>query len=165
MQGSWRNWLLHQSLFLSKMAEKHGSTAVSSRSKNSKESTQSNSSLSIQPSTDPPLCPVCCEVILDDNGQAIGHDCIHCDEACQTWIHRQCAGLSKAAFMSLSDIPDSFYCPRCVIRKQDSNITDLRSFIEKLVVDVWVFSSSLIPHICFHWWFISTEFSNSAAFP
>ena len=57
------------------------------------------------------ICPICSDAIEDAIGKKKGQCSIYCDGNCQEWIHRQCAGLSKAAFQSASSMDEPFHCP------------------------------------------------------
>ena len=48
-----------------------------------------------------------------------------CDGPCKSWLHRQCAGLTKKAFQSIS-LPDKFYCPMCRLTNNESELEKLR---------------------------------------
>ena len=45
--------------------------------------------------------PVCIDPIVDSGKGKNGQDAVFCDGACKSWLHRQCAGLSKTAFATL----------------------------------------------------------------
>ena len=54
------------------------------------------------------ICHICDDEILDEC-----HDSIYCEGLCSAWIHRGCAGLSKAAHSRLKDSSQPFQCPAC----------------------------------------------------
>ena len=81
------------------------------------------------------ICPICSEIVEDAVGKRKGHDAIFCDGACHEWVHRQCAGLSKASFetASASDLP--FFCPRCLLLQQANEISALKKSLEELTLE------------------------------
>jgi hypothetical protein len=91
------------------------------------------------------ICPICSEEVVDAHGRKKGHDSIFCDGDCQEWLHRQCAGLSKAAFTAVSSSKDSFSCPRCLIVRQSREIADLKLKVESLTSKVNQLQSKLDP--------------------
>ena len=44
------------------------------------------------------ICPICLDKIAEDSDDTDGHDAIFCEGACDAWVHRRCAGLSKTLF-------------------------------------------------------------------
>lgn len=74
--------------------------------------------------------------IQDAIGKKSGQDSIECDWECATWIHRQCAGLSKEAFEAASKSSDPFICPKCRLLKQEKELSELRSALSKLQLEV-----------------------------
>ena len=89
------------------------------------------------------ICPVCCDPIEDAVGKNKGQDSIFCDGPCQEWIHRQCAGLSKSLFKSISSTSDPFCCPRCMIDKQSNDICELKRNVAHLMEVVSKISPSV----------------------
>ena len=67
------------------------------------------------------ICPICDDVIVDAVGNKSGDDSIQCDGRCATWLHRRCAGLSKAAFNDLASckVSEPFFCPMCRLNQQE----------------------------------------------
>ena len=61
----------------------------------------------------PVVCPICDESIVDATSHTSGQAAIFCEGLCKEWLHRQCAGLSKAAFDLASQSQDPFFCPQC----------------------------------------------------
>ena len=86
-------------------------------------------------------CPICLDPVEDSMGKKKGHDSIFCDGYCQEWLHRQCAGLSKSHFQSVSASSDPFLCPKCIIAKQSSEIRDLQQKVNHLADRVSVLES------------------------
>ena len=68
------------------------------------------------------ICPICSEWTEDKAGKKKGHDAIFCDGACQEWLHRQCAGPSKASFEAASASNLLFLCPRCLLLQQATEL-------------------------------------------
>ena len=75
------------------------------------------------------LACICQEVIVDSTNKKSGHDSIHCDSQCTTWIHRGCADLSKAA---ASESDSKFLCPMCRLHEQAYEIASLTDTVTKL---------------------------------
>ena len=65
-----------------------------------------------------------------------GHDSIFCDGSCQNWIHRQCAGLSKASFTHCFKSNDPFFCPKCTIKNQSDDVATLKEAVSLFRKDV-----------------------------
>ena len=82
------------------------------------------------------ICPICTDVINDASGKKPGHESIFCDGYCQEWLHRQCAGLSKAVFMTVSSSNEPFFCTRCLIQQQLREIADLKASVVALSEEV-----------------------------
>ena len=83
-------------------------------------------------------CPICLELIVDATPKTPGQDAVYCDGLCQTWIHRQCAGLSKPAFNQISQPTNNnpFFCPNCRLDQQAKEINSLKSIISSLTSEV-----------------------------
>lgn len=114
-------------------------TCSSRSEKNSSSSPLSNSS--IEPpsgqSKNSITCPICTEEVVDSGERKKkGHESVFCDGACQEWLYRQCAGLSKAAFQSVSNSGGPFLCPHCVIAQQSKEISVLKDSFAVLSRDV-----------------------------
>jgi len=78
------------------------------------------------------ICPICEELIKESVGKKVGDDAIMCDGICSGWLHRRCAGLSKAAYIELSKSDDPFYCPQCRLNKQQLELDAMRKTVEEL---------------------------------
>uniref|UniRef100_A0A1X7TBY5 PHD-type domain-containing protein n=1 Tax=Amphimedon queenslandica TaxID=400682 RepID=A0A1X7TBY5_AMPQE len=72
------------------------------------------------------ICPICDDQI-DDSTQSIW-----CDGESATWLHRGCAGLSKAAYSKLNCTDTPFYCPHCSLVKQEKEIELLKASLSHL---------------------------------
>ena len=76
------------------------------------------------------ICPVCDEAIIDGKK---GQESIHCEGLCQSWFHRKCAGLSRAAFKAVSAPSYSPYlCPNCRLDALVKEIVSLKVTISSL---------------------------------
>lgn len=64
------------------------------------------------------LCPICDEEIVEATAKRRGDESIECEGRCAAWLHRRCAGLSKAALMEASESEDPFFCPNCRLANQ-----------------------------------------------
>ena len=78
----------------------------------------------------PSICPVCEEGIIDATASRSGQDSIFCEGLCSSWLHRKCAGLSKQAFLVVSQPSVKFICPRC---RLDHNEKELGKLKDKIV--------------------------------
>jgi len=67
------------------------------------------------------ICTLCQDPIVDANETAEGQDSIFCEGQCSAWIHRQCTGLSKSIFDTLTKSEVSFYCPHCTLQNHASS--------------------------------------------
>jgi len=77
------------------------------------------------------LCLVCDQAIIEASDDVEGHEAVYCEGECQGWIHRDCAGLTRPAFNSLSEsIP--FLCSYCTCARQYKEICSLKDTIEDL---------------------------------
>ena len=82
------------------------------------------------------ICPTCDEPIIDGTTKSPGHDSIECEGACKAWLHRGCAGLSKAAFQTATASPDPFLCPHCRLVAQSSELLALKSAVNTLSIEL-----------------------------
>ena len=92
---------------------------------------------------DPYTCPICEEKIVETTKASAGQDAIFCEGKCSTWLHRKCAALSKAAFVAATNSDSPFTCMQCRLNYQESEITSLKSTINKLADTVEVLTSKL----------------------
>ena len=90
----------------------------------------------------PVTCPVCSEVIEEAVGRKKGQDAIFCDGLCHEWVHRQCAGLTKAAFKVASTSTSPFHCPRCELAEVRKELKALSLEVAGLKAFVSSFSKS-----------------------
>ena len=58
-------------------------------------------------------CSVCEDEILESINTQDGQDAVFCEGSCQGWMHKGCAGLTKAAFTRVSSSKDPFTCLHC----------------------------------------------------
>ena len=84
----------------------------------------------------PCICPICIEVIKEKSDKNEGHDAIFCEGKCNSWLRRQCAGLSKPVFIYFHDLDISFHCPHRQLLYYDSQFSDLKSTVAKLQNEV-----------------------------
>ena len=84
----------------------------------------------------PVICPICEETVKDASSKKRGHDAIFCEGACQDWLHRQCAGLSKVNFdaAKASNLP--FLCPCCRLSDKSTELSALKVIVDELVAKV-----------------------------
>lgn len=71
--------------------------------------------------------------VQETNQSKSGQDSIFCNGGCDTWLHRGCAGLSKAALKAASKSNDPFNCMKCKLFYQESEIASLKTTVNSLV--------------------------------
>lgn len=76
-------------------------------------------------STKVEICPICEEAIAESSASRSREEAILRESSCGHWLHR-CAGLSKAAFVSVSKSSSKFCCPLCRLGAQEKEIEALR---------------------------------------
>ena len=77
------------------------------------------------------ICIVCGCTILEASESTEGQDAVFCEEDCQGWIHRMCAGLSRPAFDNLNE-STPYLCSFCTCTKQYKEICDLKETVKTL---------------------------------
>ena len=81
----------------------------------------------------PASCVVCEKAIVEDTDEQDGDESIFCEGLCQGWLHRWCAGLTKAQFAVIGLKEDEqFECARCCLSAQQSEIARLRDSISAI---------------------------------
>ena len=88
------------------------------------------------------ICPVCLDPIVDATEDTEGHEAIYCESTCNSWIHRQCAGLSKTLFKKLEESDEPFCCPHCRLVLQDKQLQELKSLVDALSKEVITLKST-----------------------
>jgi len=78
------------------------------------------------------VCPICLEKIVDSTKTKTGQDAIFCEGACDAWLHRRCAGLSKPLCNTLEKSSDPFFCPHCQLKKYAGEIDKIKTVINSL---------------------------------
>lgn len=78
------------------------------------------------------ICPICVDTIIENTDKVDGHDAIFCGGACNSWLHRQCAGLSKSLFQSLPNSEKPYHCPHCRLTVYESVVDNMKSIISSL---------------------------------
>ena len=78
------------------------------------------------------VCPICVEVIVETTETTEGQDAIFCESQCNTWLHRKCAGISKAVFKALENSKSPFYCVHCRLKAYEAQFAELNSTIKGL---------------------------------
>lgn len=81
-------------------------------------------------------CPICEDEILEATAKKHGDDAVECEGSCTAWIHRGCAGLSKAAFKLVCESDKPFFCPNCRLDKQTLELSSLREMVTSLTCDL-----------------------------
>ena len=79
---------------------------------------------SVQPTKDE-ICPICEEAGVESSASRSREEAILCEGSCGQWLHRCYAGLSKAAFASVSKSSSKFCCPLCRLSTQEKEILRL----------------------------------------
>ena len=92
------------------------------------------------------ICPVCLDCIIDATEDSDGQEAIFCESICNSWIHRQCAGLSQALFKILEESEEPFYCPHCRLIAQDKQLRELKTMVEDLSKEVVSLKASVSDH-------------------
>ena len=82
------------------------------------------------------ICPICDDPIEEQSETTPGHDAIHCDGICDSWLHRRCAGLSKS--------DSKFLCPHCHLHDLISEVTSLKSIVSNLTAELSSIKSQLV---------------------
>jgi len=83
------------------------------------------------------------EVIKESTSKRNGNDAIFCENICNAWLHRQCAGLSKAAFDVLTVSESPFHCPLCRLLNYESQLSELKESIKLLESKVTVLEDGM----------------------
>ena len=81
-------------------------------------------------------CPVCLDPILEPTDKTNGQQAIFCESICNSWLHRQCAGLSEVLFNKYAKSEGPFYCPHCRLIAQDSQLQELKTIVDGLAKEV-----------------------------
>lgn len=90
-------------------------------------------------------CPICLDPIKDATNDCAGEDAIVCEGRCSTWLHRRCAGLSKASYEAATGSSTPFFCPHCRLDSHEAEIASLKCVIKQLVEDMRSLGAK-IPH-------------------
>lgn len=73
-------------------------------------------------------CAVCAKVIKETSARVKGEDAVFCEGPCQSWIHRQCIGMSLPFFQALTKSKAPFHCLYC----SHTTITELKNSVSRL---------------------------------
>ena len=79
------------------------------------------------------ICPICTEVIIEGTDKVEHHDAINCVGTCDSWLHRQCAGLLKPVFQFFVNSDKPYQCPHCRLATYESMVDNMKSIISSLV--------------------------------
>jgi len=88
------------------------------------------------PGEDVTICPICLDPILDATEKSVGQKAIFCKSTCNSWIHRQCVGLSQVLFNLFEESEEPFYCLQCCLVSEDKQLQQFKSMVEKLSKEV-----------------------------
>ena len=83
------------------------------------------------------ICPICSEVIIEDYNTDNGQDAINCESTCDTWLHHQCAGISKLIFESLKNSNKPCYCMYCHLTSYEFQFSEFKSTISQFKTQFW----------------------------
>jgi len=83
--------------------------------------------LNKQPNNGKVTFPICEDFIINNT-----QDSIYCEGECNSWIHRCCAGLTKAALVDAAESGNSFLCPHCMLFNLNKEISLLKGTINNL---------------------------------
>ena len=89
-------------------------------------------------------CPVCEDTIREAKGRGKGLDAVFCDGSCHAWLHRHCAGLSRARFEALANSEEAFLCPTCQREGQQETITLLKDEVAVLHAELLQLKDSVV---------------------
>jgi len=78
------------------------------------------------------ICPICADVIIESTEEVEGHDAIYCEGACNSWLHRQCAGLSKSLFLSFANSDKAYQCSHCRLAAYETIVDNMKTTISSL---------------------------------
>ena len=80
------------------------------------------------------LCKICDDAIVEPDSKKKGDDSIFCNGECNGWIHRRCAGLSKAKFAAYTTSDESvkFYCPTCRVGRLEASMKAVQQELHEL---------------------------------
>lgn len=87
---------------------------------------RAGSSGGMHPTREKIYCSVCDEEIKENVGKQAGDEAVECEGVCGAWLHRKCAGLSKAAFDIVCKSPNPFYCSPCKLGKLELELKSVR---------------------------------------
>ena len=80
------------------------------------------------------ICDICCNEVIETESNT--EDALFCEGACQKWVHRSCAGVTRFHFEKLSKSDDPWYCPCCTVVSQNKQIDTLKCKIESLTAEL-----------------------------
>ena len=80
------------------------------------------------------ICDICCNEVIETESNTEG--ALFCEGACQKWVHRSCAGVTRYHFEKLSKSDDPWYCPCCTVVSQNKQIDTLKFKIESLMAEL-----------------------------
>ena len=88
---------------------------------------QTNLKTSVDPSSPSNECCVCCQDLNVAKDEAL-----FCSGSCQQWLHRFCAGVSRAAYKVMKTKNCQFLCFACHQLSQQVELTKLRNEVNRL---------------------------------
>ena len=81
------------------------------------------------------ICIICDSIVLEDNEddeEQIGDEVIFCEDPCQGWLHRKCAGLSNTFFKKFTGTNRKFLCVFRQLFEQVTLVEELREDVNNL---------------------------------
>ncbi len=73
-------------------------------------------------------CAVCSKIVKEATSNTKGEDAVFCEGICQSWMHRQCIGMSIATFQGVTKSQAPFHCLYC----SQVKISELQNTIKNL---------------------------------
>ena len=82
-------------------------------------------------------CCVCCQAVASKD------EALFCTGTCQKWLHRYCASVSVQQYKTIADNNSPFLCPCCCRERQQEDISELRSTVEAMKLEIAQLKESL----------------------
>jgi len=82
------------------------------------------------------MCSICNKRIVDRCDKDKGEDAVYCEGKCNSWVHRQCAGLTQPCFKLISESKAPFLCVYCLLIQQASQINQLQNTVNNLTAQI-----------------------------
>ena len=106
--------------------------------------TSANATTSSAGGTSGHTCSVCEDIIREAKGRGKGQDAVFCDGSCRAWLHRHCAGLSRARFEAVANSEEEFLCSTCQREGQEETIALLKDEVAALRAEFLQLKDSVV---------------------